>query len=151
MKKISFDNYRTDKHYPRVVRAVEALLQRGDVVAPVEVFVEMGLLDRDALADWRFGRVACLERVIRCNLSAAGRVLRILRMHAHDLNLRPSLTAYHRHGRGPRARLQFSKSGVPAIEEAYSRHFIRVVSKRKQAADSPAPTAGSDIPPSDPM
>lgn len=132
MKKISLDNYRTDKFYPRIVRAVEALLSKGDVVAPIEVFIEMKLLTTEAVEDWRRGRVSCLERVIQCNLSAASRILRILRMHVHDLNLRPSITVYHRWGQGPKTRLRFSKSGEPAIEEAYSRHFIRVRSKRRE-------------------
>jgi hypothetical protein len=41
MKKITLDNYRTDKYYPRIVRAVEILLSLGDVVAPVEVLIDM--------------------------------------------------------------------------------------------------------------
>ncbi|MGZ5445406.1 MAG: hypothetical protein ACXW5J_27470 [Thermoanaerobaculia bacterium] len=132
MKKITLENYRTDKFYPRIVRAVEALLSRGDVVAPIEVFIEMKLLTTEAVDDWRRGRVPCLERVIQCNLSAASRVLRILQMHVHDLNLRPSITVYHRWGKGPKTRLRFSRSGEPALEEAYSRHFIRVRSKRRE-------------------
>jgi hypothetical protein len=36
--------------------------------------------------------VAYLEHVINCNLSRLSRLLRILRFHAHDLNLKPSLT-----------------------------------------------------------
>jgi len=41
MKKITLDNYRKDKYYLRIVRAVETLLSRGDVVAPVEVLIDM--------------------------------------------------------------------------------------------------------------
>ena len=39
---------------------------------------------------WRFGRVSYLEKVIRCNLGKTSRILRILRMHVHDLNMTPS-------------------------------------------------------------
>ena len=131
MKKVTLENYRTDKYYRGIVRAVEALLSRGEVVAPVDVFIEMHLLTREALNDWRRGRVPCLERVIHCNLSAAGRILRILRMHVHDLRLQPSVTVYHRHGKGPKTRLRFSKSGEPPLEEAYSRHFVRLRSKKR--------------------
>jgi hypothetical protein len=33
------------------------------------------------------GRVPYLEKVIKCNLTSLARLLRILRLHAHDLNL----------------------------------------------------------------
>lgn len=136
MKKVTLENYRTDKFYPRIVRAVDAVLSRGDVVAPIDVFIEMKLLTAEAVEDWRQGRVSCLERVIQCNLSAASRILRILRMHVHDLNLRPSSTVYRRRGKGPKTRLRFSKSGEPPLEEAYSRHFIRVRSKRRERSEA---------------
>lgn len=49
----------------------------------------------------------------------------ILRMHAHDLDLKPSQTVYTCWRRRPRQRLRFSKSGDPNLEEACSRHFLR--------------------------
>ena len=66
--KVSVDSYRDDVLYPRIVRAVEPLLARGKVVAPVDVLVGMGLLDPAKLEDWRLGRVPYLEKVIDCNL-----------------------------------------------------------------------------------
>jgi len=62
-------SYRTDALSARVVRAVETLLARGKVVAPVDVLVEMGLLDRSQLEEWRLGRVPYLERVIHGNFA----------------------------------------------------------------------------------
>jgi hypothetical protein len=62
--------------------------------------------------------------VITCNLSRLSRLLRILRFHAHDLNLKPSVTAYMRHGKGPKQRLRFTKTGDAKLEQAYSTHFI---------------------------
>ncbi len=82
MRKVNAGNYTKDPLYPRVERAVREILETGDVVAPVEVFIRMDLLKRENLEDWRFVRVSCLERVIHCNLSKANRVLRILRCHA---------------------------------------------------------------------
>jgi hypothetical protein len=145
MKKISLENYRTDKYYPRIVHAVEQILETGDVVAPIDVFLRLGLTDKEAIQAWRLGRTPYLERVIKCNLSAASRILRILRMHVHDLNLRPSLTVYVKHGKGSRTRLRFTKTGDPNLEEAYSRHFLRVSSKKRQPrSDSgvPQPNGG---------
>lgn len=123
--KVRVDRYRRDPLYPRIVRAVGVLLERGKVVAPVDVLVAMGLLDSARLEDWRLGRVPYLERVIRCNLTRLSRLLRILRLHAHDLKLVPSTTVYMRWGKGSKQRLRFTKTGDRGLEEAYSRHFIR--------------------------
>lgn len=138
MRKITVENYRVDKYYPRVVHAVDAILSRGHAVAPIDVFIAMDLLDAEAVADWRSGRVLFLENVIRCNLSAANRVLRVLRMHAHDLRLRESMTAYRRSGRGPKTLLRFSKSGDRPVEDAYGRHFV-VLKSAKQVQSGPLP------------
>jgi hypothetical protein len=131
MKKVTLENYAADRYYPKIVAAVEASLQSAGFVAPIDVFVSMGLLDGQHVDDWRRGRVRYLEKVIKCNLAKAGRILRILRFHAHDLNLLPRATAYRRWGRGPKLRLRFSKSGDHRIEEAYSRHFMKPVRRRR--------------------
>ena len=117
-------NYREDLLYPRIARAADDLLGRGNVVAPVDVLIAMELLTRERLEDWRHGRVPFLERVINCNLTRLGRLLRVLRFHAHDLNLKPSSTAYMRWGKGPKQRLRFTKTGDPKVEEAYATHFV---------------------------
>jgi hypothetical protein len=133
MKKITVENYTADKYYARVVRATDAILARQEAVSPTEVFVEMGLLSSLAIEEWRAGRLPFLERAIQCNLSAASRILRLLRMHAHDLNLRPSARIYVRRTRGGRLRLRFTKSGDLKLEEAYACHFLKAVSKRKHS------------------
>jgi hypothetical protein len=125
MKKITLGNYAVDTYYPRVVAAVESTLRSAGSVAPVDVFMAMGLLEKQHVDDWRKGRIPYLERVIKCNLAKAGRILRILRFHAHDLNLRPIATTYRRRARGGKIPLRFSKSGDRNIEEAYSRHFAK--------------------------
>ena len=121
MRKVGVTNYREDPLYPRVVRAVSAILQTGKVVAPVDVLVAMGLLAPERVEDWRRGRLAYLERVVRCNLS---RLLRILRFHAHDLHLVPSFVAYVRWGKGPKLRLRFTRTGDPNLEQAYATHLV---------------------------
>ena len=65
---------------------------------------------------WKRGDVAYLERVILCNLSLAGRILRVLRFHAHDLNPKPSMTSYHQRTskRPPRFLSECLKVGFPA-------------------------------------
>ena len=124
MPKLSVTNYRQDQLYARIVHATDDILRRGKVVTPVDVLVGMDLLTRKQLEDWRLGRTPYLERVINCNLVRLARVLRILRFHAHDLNLKPSLTVYVRSGSGPKQRLRFTKTGDPRLEEAYATHFV---------------------------
>lgn len=146
MKKITLENYRQDKYYPSIVRAVQSILATDSVVAPVDVLVRMELLSTSDLEDWRFGRIPYLERVIHCNLEKASRILRILRMHVHDLNMRPSLTVYKKWGKGVKISLRFSKSGNPHLEEAYSLHFVAPETKaRKQKAEELNAPAGGGI------
>jgi hypothetical protein len=124
LKKITVANYRQDPYYAKIVRAVADLLREKGFVAPVELFIRMDLLSPESAENWRRGRVSYLERVIRCNLSKASRILRILRMHAHDLDLKPSPTVYKRWTKGSRPLLRFSKTGDHNIEAAYARHFV---------------------------
>ena len=126
MKKVTLKNYTTDKYYPKIVKAVECALRFENFVAPIEVFISMGLLEKQNIDNWRKGRVPYLEKVVKCNLAKASRILRILRFHAHDLNLKPSVTAYQRTTNGRKIPLRFSKSGERNIEEAYSRHFVKL-------------------------
>ena len=110
--------------YPKIVRATASILARGNVVAPVDVLVRMRVIDPRRLEDWRRGRVPYLERVIQGNLTRLLRLLRVLRFHAHDLNLVPSWTAYVRWGKGPKQRLRFTKTGEPKLEQVYATHFV---------------------------
>jgi hypothetical protein len=124
LKKITVANYRQDPYYAPIVKAVEGLLREKGFVAPLELFIRMDLLSPESVENWRRGRIAYLERVIRCNLGKASRILRILGMHAHDLDLKPSLTVYKRWTEGSRPLLRFSKTGDHNIENAYARHFV---------------------------
>ena len=125
MKKITVTNYRQDRYYARLVKATEDLLREKGFVAPIDLFIRMDLLSPASVENWRRGRIPYLERAIQCNLSKANRILRILRMHAHDLDLKPVPTVYKRWTRGPRTLLHFSKTGDRAVEEAYARHFLQ--------------------------
>jgi hypothetical protein len=112
---VTLATFRDDPLFPRIARAVSTILKRSTAVAPVDVLVHMGVLAPRDLARWRRGEVAYLEQVIAGNLTRLGRALRILRMHAHDLNLVPREERYSR---------RFSKSGDREVERAYARHFV---------------------------
>lgn len=118
------ENFREDRLYPSVAKAVAEILATGKVVAPVDVLVRTGRLSPERLEDWYRGRVPYLEMVIQGSLTKLGRLLRVLRMHAHELNLVPSETVYIRRTSGPRTRLRFTKTGDPPVEAAYARHFV---------------------------
>ena len=122
--RVSIDDFRNDPMFRRIECVVTDLLTKGNVVAPVDVLVGMGLLCPEHLNNWRRGRVPYLERVINCNLTRLSRLLRLLRFHADDLNLKPSATIYKRYGKGPKLRLRFSKTGDAGLEAAYATHFV---------------------------
>jgi hypothetical protein len=132
MKQVTVHTYRQDPYYPRVVRAVATILARADVVAPVDVLMEMGNLTPKHHEAWRRGHVPYLERVFAGSLSKANRILRLLRFHVHDLNMLPRRTVYQQWGQGATRLLRFSKSGHSAVEEAYATHYVWNQSQEKK-------------------
>jgi len=50
-------NYKKDKLYLPVARAVHSILQRGQVVTPIDVLIEMQRVTNEQVEDWRFGRI----------------------------------------------------------------------------------------------
>ena len=121
---VTVATFRSDSLFPRIERAVAAILKTSKVVTPIDVLVGMQLLTREHVRDWRHGRIDYLERVINCNLTRLSRLLRILRFHVHDLNLVPSTTVYLRHGKGRKFRLRFTKTGDTRLAVAYATHFV---------------------------
>ena len=133
MKEVTISTYRKDKYYPRVVQAVARILIRSDVVAPVEVLLEMGNLSKKNHDAWLAGHVPYLERVFEGSLSKANRILRIIGFHAHDLSMIPMQVKYRQTGSRTSRELTFSKSGVKRVEEAYSRHYKWNQSQEKKS------------------
>jgi hypothetical protein len=132
MKNLTSSNYTKDKLYPAVARAVAEILKTSPVVAPVEVLLRMQRITKQQYEDWRFGRIAYLERVTLGGLGKMSRILRILELHCRKLNLTPSPTVYRKWGKGgKRIVLRFSKSGHPNLEAAYARHYLTKAAKRK--------------------
>ena len=133
--KVTLKGYRKDKYYPSVVRAVARLLAESDEISPVAVLLEMGNLLPKHHDAWRRGRVPYLERVFQGNLSKANRILRIIGFHMHDLNMVPHQHTYRQIGK--KRLLRFSKSGIPKIEKAYSRHYRwnKSPEKKRQAVE----------------
>jgi hypothetical protein len=142
MKNITLQNYTGDKYYLKIAKAVDTELKSQNFVAPLRVFISLGLLENHDVDDWRKGRIPYLERAVKCNLVKASRILRILSFHAHHLNLKPSMTVYKRNSAGAKIPLRFSKSGERNIEESYSRHFVKLGDSNAMDPRSTDPRAG---------
>ena len=126
MIKLTVGNYKNDKYYPKVVKAMNDELINSSFVSSIDVMQRMDVLKKEHVEDWRNGRVTYLEKVIHCNLSKANRILRLMQFHAHDLNMKPSITIYKRKTGSKKIVLRFSKSGESRLEDSYSRHFIKI-------------------------
>ena len=101
-------------------------------VAPVDVLMDIGVLQKDKYEDWRFGRISYLERVCTINLHKLSTVRHQMRVYAQKAGLKPSFCYYKQwgtkkkggQGRKPVIPLRFSKSGNPDVERWYTTHFV---------------------------
>ena len=50
LKKITLANYRQDRYYAPIVKAVEGLLREKGFVAPLELFIRMDLLSPELIS-----------------------------------------------------------------------------------------------------
>jgi len=121
MKNITVATYKKDKLYPKVVKAAAELLKESDEISPIDILMKVGNLTPQGYDNWRHGRIPYLERVFQGSLSKASRFLRIIAFHAHDLNMLPRQHTYFQIGK--KNKLRFTRSGIPDVENAYSRHF----------------------------
>jgi hypothetical protein len=147
MKKVTRSNYQKHKLYPAVVRAVAAILETSNFVAPVELLIRLQRLSKQHHEDWRFGRAPYLERVCAGSLPKMSAILRILEHHATAIGLKPSHTVYHKWGKeGKRILLRFSRFGEPALEAAYSRHYVKTSRPLPARGDSVVVEPAADCP-----
>jgi len=93
--------------------------------APVDVLMDIGVLDKKKYDDWRHGRVPYLEAVCSVNLHKLSEIMNVVRTYAAANGLKPSFTDYRQVGSKDR-KLRFSKTGNPAIEKAYATHYVVV-------------------------
>jgi len=120
MSKLTIKKYKNDKMYPKVVNAIAHLLKTTDVIAPIDVFLQIGNVLKKDCDEWRKGKIPYFERIFQGSLPKANRVLRIIEYHSAALNMIPLQHKYRRKKKIP---LRFSKSGEANLEKAYSRHY----------------------------
>jgi hypothetical protein len=107
----------------RTNAAVNAALYKNGYVEAADVLMEMGLLSKEDYEDWRFGRISCLERVCKCNLSKLSKILSEIRAQAKRGDLKASWTDCRKWGKGNRIRLRFSKYGDERVERLYATRY----------------------------
>ncbi|MDQ6972910.1 MAG: hypothetical protein Q9M30_09690 [Mariprofundaceae bacterium] len=101
------------------------LLREKGYISMVDVFVGLGYLAEKDVEAWRMKRIPYLERCIRINLSKISLIMKTVRKHCMQGNLKESYTAYKSWGKGAKQTLRFSKSGQEQIEKAYATHFLK--------------------------
>ena len=73
MKKITLQTYTTDTYYPKIVKAVAAILASETVVTPIKFFVAMELLEPKDVDRWRKGQVPYKDGCVNDCLTRSGR------------------------------------------------------------------------------
>ncbi len=106
-------------------QATSVVMKEKGYISFVDVLMQMGKLSKADYELWRMRKVPYLERAIRLNLNQLSHLLHTLRQNAAKGRLKPSKTVYLSWGKGAKQPLRFSKTGHPAIEEAYATHFVK--------------------------
>ena len=94
--------------------------QSRGYAAPVDVLMDIGVLDKAKYDDWRAGRTPHLEAVCTANLHKLSEMMKEMRSFAAHNGWKPSVSSYKHMGKP----LRFSKTGNPGIEEAYATHYV---------------------------
>lgn len=114
---------RDDEIQKKVNVVMESQIDRRGYAAPVDVLMDLDVLERKSYLDWRNGRIPYLEKVCHMNLSKLSRVMHAIRHYAWKHHLKPSYTVYRKYGKGKRL-LRFSRYGRADVEKNYATHYI---------------------------
>ena len=119
----------------KVHNAMDQQCRSRGFVAPVDVFMDIGVLDKKKFEDWRRGRIPYLEAVCSGSLHKLTEIMKVVRKYASQKGLKPSVTDYRQWGAKSRV-LRFSKYGNPNVEKSYATHYVDVNKKQKAKHDS---------------
>ena len=117
------------------------LMKETGIIAPVDVFVMIGVLSKTDYEQWQRGNIDYLERACKANLRKLSVVNREIRIFAKKNELKASRTFYRKRNKAANkgnlenschnreeheklVKLQFSKYGDENIERQYATHFI---------------------------
>jgi len=117
------------------------LMKETGIIAPVDVFVMIGVLSKTDYEQWQRGNIDYLERACKANLRKLSVVNREIRIFAKKNELKASRTFYRKRNKASNkanlknschsreeleksVKLQFSKYGDENIERQYATHFM---------------------------
>jgi hypothetical protein len=100
------------------------LIEEKGYICSVDMLLKLRYLTKKDYDDWRFGKVAYLEKICSINLKKLSTLNKTIAKISKQWNLKESWTAYNRYGKGKKTRLKFCKSGNEKIEKAYATHYI---------------------------
>lgn len=116
----------------KVHNSVYQQCRKRGYAAPVDVLMDVGILQKQKYEEWRFGKIPYLEAVCHCNLRQLSFLMKQIQCYADKTGLKPSFCYYKRwatkkrngQGLGTVYPLRFSKSGKAEIEKAYATHYV---------------------------
>ena len=95
----------------RVADAMYRQIQKRGYAAPVDVLMDIGVLEKTRYDAWRAGQIPFLEAVCSANLHKLSEIMKEIRSCAARTGLKPSFTSYRHKGKA----LRFSRTGNPKI------------------------------------
>ena len=108
----------------KIVTIIREVVDKKGFVSSIDVLIHLGYLSIIDYESWRKGKIEYLEKVCCVNLGKLSTINRLLKSISVKMKLEPSWQAYNKHGKGPKVKLQFSKSGNENIEKGYSTHYL---------------------------
>lgn len=109
----------------RVERAAETLLKREGSVGPLELLVEMALLERAHVESWRRGLMPHLEPMIQAGPDKLRKAFEYFGAWVAARALKPVEAGYQRADTQGLAVLQVTASGEAAREKFFSQRYVR--------------------------
>ena len=82
----------------KVHNSVYQQCRKRGYAAPVDVLMDVGILQKQKYEEWRFGKIPYLEAVCNCNLRQLSFLMKQIRCYADKTGLKPSFCYYKRWG-----------------------------------------------------
>lgn len=82
----------------KVHNSVYQQCRKRGYAAPVDVLMDVGILQKQKYEEWRFGKIPYLEAVCNCNLRQLSFLMKQIRCYADKTGFKPSFCYYKRWG-----------------------------------------------------
>lgn len=115
----------------KIYNAMYQNIRQKGFAAPVDVLMDIGVLEKKDYEDWRFGRIPFLEKVCHANLRQLSAIMSEVRAYAAKNKLKPSWTFYHQYGKDRKNKLRSASPGMKRLKL----HMPRIMWMRKGSAN----------------